>query len=85
MYKLTLFKDSFVFIRMLKFSKIYIILLLALQSCVANSVMSFEDDDVYFVKKDIVSKEEWEEYLQEKKGDFMEEYEENQPLPIDEK
>lgn len=36
------------------------------QACVTNHILSFEDDDVYFTKKDIVSEEEMEKYLEKK-------------------
>lgn len=42
---------------------LFFALVLAMQSCVTNNVLTFENDDVYFIKKDIVSEDEMQEYL----------------------
>jgi len=38
------------------------LLIYILSSCVSHSILSFEDDDVYYTKKDLVSKDKMEEH-----------------------
>lgn len=38
---------------------------LTLSSCITNKILSKEDDDVYFTKKDRISEDEMREYLKE--------------------
>ena len=56
---------------------VFFLIILTCQSCVTNHLLSFEDDDVYFTKEDIVSEKEMERYLESKvkKLNKEEEYE----------
>ena len=41
---------------------IFLGLILFLQSCISNKIMCLEDDDVYFIKQDVMSEHQWERY-----------------------
>lgn len=54
----------------LKFKEILFLMLLILtQSCISNQILSFENDDVYYTKEDLLSEEEIEEQLKKEKED----------------